>query len=218
MIRLLASLVTSAVSAAPVAPAIVASVAPVAPQTPAPLTLAQVVQPLTQLVGMAESDNVGGYNAANNGRSMDLGRNGFKKVFGTSTSEITVGQILLAQDQRRIHAVGRYQIIGITLKSLVRARCISGSQLFTEEVQDKAFVCLIKKNRPAVWRYISTGQGITAAANGMAREWASMPYTHGRSYYGGSDKAHATRAELFSALKAVRANYAGRLEQSGAAS
>ena len=167
---------------------------------------------------MVESDNVGGYDAANNGRSMDLGRSGFTKVFGTSTSEITVGQILLAQSQRRIHAVGRYQIIGITLKSLVKARCISGSQLFTEEVQDKAFVCLIKKNRPAVWHYISTGQGIVAAANGMAREWASMPYTHGRSYYGGSDKAHATRAELFDALESVRSNYVGRLGKPGVTS
>lgn len=218
MIRLLASLVTSAVSAASVAPAILHSVAPVAPPVPAPLNMAQVVQPLTELVGMAESDNVGGYNAANNGRSMDLGRNGLSKVFGRDASEVTVGQILLAQDQWRIHAVGRYQIIGVTLKSLVKARCISGSQLFTAAVQDKAFVCLIKRNRPNVWHYISTGQGITAAANGMSREWASMPYTHGRSYYGGSDKAHATRAELFSALKAVRTNYAGTLEQSGVAS
>lgn len=175
----------------------------------------QVVEPLTELVGDAEADSVGGYDAANNGYPLDLGKDGFLKVFGRPTSEVTVGEILLAQAQRRIHAVGRYQIIGITLQSLVDARCITGSELFTEAVQDRAFLCLIKKNRPAVWRYISTGQGIVAAANAMAREWASMPYTHGGSYYGGSDRAHATRAELFDALEAVRANYVGRLADQG---
>lgn len=182
---------------------------------PEPITIAQVLEPLTDLVGMAESDPVGGYDAANNGYPLDLGRDGFLRVFGRSTSEVTVGEILLAQAQRRIHAVGRYQIIGVTLRGLVRARCISGSQLFTEEVQDSAFICLIKKNRPSVWRYISTGQGLVAAANGMSREWASMPYTHGRSYYGGADSAKATRSELFDALEAVRSRFVGRLGHQG---
>jgi len=185
-----------------------------AEETAESMTVSQVVEPLTELVGMAEADPVGGWNAANNGYPLDLGKDGFIKVFGRPTSEVTVGEILLAQAQRRIHAVGRYQIIGITLKGLVAARCISGSQLFTEKVQNDAFICLIKKNRPAVWRYISTGQGIVPAANAMSREWASMPYSHGRSYYGGADKAHATRAELFDALEAVRANYLGTLTQS----
>jgi hypothetical protein len=219
MIRTLLGVAAVLTSVAPATPSTSHQSPPIAPPPAVePLTIAQVVEPLTDLVGKAEADNVGGYNAANNGRAMDLGRNGFSRVFGRSTSEVTVGEILLAQGQRRIHAVGRYQIIGITLKSLVKARCISGSQLFTEEVQDEAFVCLIKKNRPAVWRYISTGQGLVSAANGIACEWASMPYTHGRSYYGGSDQAHATRAEVFSALEAARSNYAGRLEQSGAGS
>lgn len=219
MIRTFFSIAALLASTAPAVPSTSRQEPTIAPPPAVePLTISQVVKPLTKLVGKAESDSVGGYDAANNGYPLDLGRNGFPKVFGRSTSEVTVGEILLAQDQRRIHAVGRYQIIGITLKGLVRARCLSGSQLFTEKAQDKAFVCLIKKNRPAVWRYISTGHGIVRAANAMAREWASMPYTHGRSYYGGSDKAHATRDELFSALEAVRANYAGRLEQSGATS
>ncbi len=185
------------------------------PSTPEPITIAEVLEPLTDLVGLAESDNVGGYDAANNGYPLDLGRDGFLKVFGRSTSNVTVGEILLAQAQRRIHAVGRYQIIGITLRSLVDARCLTGAQLFTEEAQDAAFLCLIKKNRPSVWRFISSGQGLVAAANAMSREWASMPYTHGGSYYGGADAAKTTRRELFEALKAVRALYIGRLGDQG---
>lgn len=181
-----------------------------------PLTTGDVVKPLTSLVGKAESDLAGGYDAANNGRPLDLGRDGMKKVFGRSAAEVTVGEIQRAQDERRIHAVGRYQIIGITLESLVKARCINSRQLFTKVVQDNAFVCLIQKNRPAIWRFIESGYGIEAAANGMAREWSSMPYAHGRSYYGGADKAHATRAQLFSALTVARSNYAGTLTQQGA--
>ena len=188
------------------------------PEAAKPLTTAQVVEPLAGLVGKAESDLVGSYDAANNGRPLDLGRNGFLKVFGRSTAEVTVSEIQRAQDRGRIHAVGRYQIIGITLDSLVKSRCINGRQLFTKEVQDNAFVCLIKRNRPAVWSYIETGLGIESAANGMAREWASLPYVHGRSYYGGADKAQATRAELFTALEIARGNYSGTLTQQEAAS
>lgn len=181
-----------------------------------PLTTRDVIKPLTSLVGKAESDLAGGYDAANNGRPLDLGRDGMKKVFGRRAAEVTVSEIQRAQDERRIHAVGRYQIIGITLDSLVKARCIDGRELFTREVQDNAFACLIRRNRPAIWRFIESGYGIEAAANGMAREWSSMPYTHGRSYYGGADKAHATRAQLFNALTVARSNYAGTLTQQGA--
>lgn len=169
-----------------------------------PPTIEDVVEPLTELIGKAESDEVGGYDAANAGRAMDLGHDGLLKVFGRPASEVTVGEILLAQAQRRLHAVGRYQVIGVTMRELVDARCISGSELFTDEVQDRAFLCLIKAKRPAVWHYISTGQGLTRAANALALEWASMPWTHGRTYYGAGDRAHATRAQVFAALEQVR--------------
>lgn len=165
-----------------------------------------VFEPLTELVGKAESDDVGGYDAANAGYPMDLGRDGLVKVFGRPASEVTVGEILLAQDQGRLHAVGRFQIIGVTLQKLVDARCITGAELFTDRVQDRAFRCLIENHRPAVWHYLKTGDGIEQAADAMALEWSSLPWRNGHSYYGGADRAHATREQLIAALEAVRRN------------
>lgn len=169
-----------------------------------------IATPLITLVGRAESDPVGGYDAANNGYPLDLGSDGIRKVFGRPAAEVTVGELLLAQSQRRIHAVGRYQIIGITLQLLVRERCITGAELFTDRVQDRAFLCLIQAKRPAVWHFITTGRGLIAAADAMAMEWASMPYKHGGSFYSnGRDRAHASRSELFAALKSVRTLWLG---------
>ena len=178
------------------------------PAVEAPPSVTEITKPLADLIGKGESDTVGGYDAANAGRPLDLGHNGITKVFGRTSSEVTVGELLLAQAQGRIHAVGRYQIIGVTLKEIVTNRCISGSELFTEEVQDRAFLCLIKKKRPAVWHYLSTGKRLAAAADALALEWASMPWRHGGSYYGGQDQAHATRPQVVEALQAVRRNAA----------
>ena len=185
------------------------------PPPPVEVPLTSVVEPLTDLVGQGESDTVGGYDAANNGYPFDLGKHGVRKVFGRPAAEVTVGEIRQAQDQRRVHAVGRYQIIGVTLRGLVRSGCLDDTQHFTQETQDEAFLCLIQENRPSVWGYIKTGQGIVTAANAMSREWSSMPYRDGSSYYGGWDAAKATRSELFDALEASRANYVGRLGDHG---
>lgn len=176
------------------------------PLPPIPPTITEAVAPLTELIGDAESDNVGGYNAANAGRAMDLGTNGLTKHFGRPSSAVTVGEILLAQSRGHLHAVGRYQVIGVTLKSLVDLRCITGSDTFNKITQDRVAVCLIKHKRPRVWQYLKTGTGLEKAANSVALEWASMPWSDGFSYYSGGDRAHATRAEVFTALKAVRRN------------
>lgn len=190
-----------ATASAPITPTPI--IAPTAPEA----TVADIVEPLSSLIGQAESDNVGGYDAANNGRAMDLGNDGVLKVFDRPAAEVSVGEILLAQSQRRIHAVGRFQIIGITLQEVVDYRCIDGRDLFTKEVQDRALVCLLQHKRPRIWQYIKSGSDITAAANAVAREWASMPAPWGGSYYPGGDRAHATRAQVFKALEAVHRNH-----------
>ena len=137
---------------------------------------------------------------------MDLGKDGLKKHFGREAGKVTVGEILLAQDQGRLHAVGRYQVIGVTMQEVVDLRCVDGRDYFNEETQDRILVCLLQHKRPQIWRYLTTGHGLYSAARSVAYEWASMPYTDGRSYYLGGDRAHATRAELINALDATRRN------------
>ena len=170
-----------------------------------------IAEPLSSLIAKGESSSAGGYDAANNGQAMDLGRSGIVRVFGRKADQVSVAEILAAQAQRLIHAVGRYQIIGSTLQQLVDQRCITAAQLFSTAVQDQAFLCLIQDKRPAVWRFITTGDGLSQAADALSMEWASMPYRNGRTFYSnGSDRAHATRADLLAALEACRQRYRNR--------
>ncbi|WP_186525238.1 hypothetical protein [Synechococcus sp. SYN20] len=169
-------------------------------------TLRSVLAPLADLVAKGESTTMGGYNAANRGRASDLGRDGLSAVFGgRDCSEITIGEILLAQGQRRLHAAGRYQIIGITMPMAVRSAGLSGADMFSPENQDRLFLALLKNKRPLVWLYINglSGNGL-GAADAMSREWSSIAYWDGRSYYGGGDRAHVSREEILSELEQTR--------------
>ncbi|AOO10388.1 hypothetical protein RW03080701_012 [Synechococcus phage S-RIM8] len=120
---------------------------------------------LLNLIGKYESDSVGGYNAVNQGGA-DGGHtalgysgdyrnapfNGAKK----SLTDMTVREIMEKQrddgslsdaqwkKSGKLHAVGRYQIIGKTLKSLVDRGVISPNDKFDKATQDKAGIALIK--------------------------------------------------------------------------
>ena len=170
------------------------------------MSVTEAVEPLTDLIGRAESDNVGGYNAANAGQAMDLGTNGLQKHFGRPASEVTVGEVLLAQELGRLHAVGRYQVIGSTMRELVERRCISGADTLDKVTQDRLAVCLMRYKRPRIWHYITTGKGLQGAANSLALEWASFPWADGRTYYPSGNAVKVTRGQVVNALKLARRN------------
>jgi hypothetical protein len=168
------------------------------------LTIADALRPLSDLIAHGESITAGDYNAANNGWAMDLGKYGLKNYFGRDCSDVTIGEVMLAQDQRRLHAVGRYQIIGSTMAAAVRWASLSGSDLFTPVNQDKLFIALIKHKQPSVWSYLNGTGSANQAANGLAREWSSLPAPWGGSYYSSGDRAHVSRAHVLSTLKQTR--------------
>lgn len=174
-------------------------------QLPQPtFTIHDALEPLSELIAHGESITAGDYNAANNGWAMDLGQHGLSNYFGRDCSDVTIGEVMLAQDQRRLHAVGRYQIIGTTMRAAVRWAGLSGSSMFTPDNQDKLFLALIKHKRPAIWSYLLGNGTAHQAANALAREWSSMPAPHGGTYYGRGDRAHASRAEVLSVLEQTR--------------
>lgn len=156
-------------------------------------------------MGRGESETAGGYNAANNGSPMDLGSRGLSRFFGRDCSQVTIGQVMAAQGRYQLHAVGRYQIVGTTLRAAVAWAGLARSDRFTPENQDRLFLALIQHKQPAVWAYLKGSGSLNAAAVGMAREWSSMPSPWGGSYYAG-DRSHASRSELLAALRASRAN------------
>lgn len=108
------------------------------------------------IIGKYESDPVGGYQAVNQigiagGRGV-LGYSGdirkMKQHGGRALTDMTVGEIMDLQkdtgisnsewiNKGKLHAVGRYQFIGPTLRERVSKLKIDPSQKFTPELQDQ---------------------------------------------------------------------------------
>ena len=168
----------------------------------------RALEPLADLVASTESDPAGGFNAANNGRAMDLGKNGLIKVTGRDCSEVTIGEVMMLQQQKRLHAVGRYQLIGSTMELAVRWAGLSGSNMFTPDNQDRLFKALVQMKRPMVWGYITREHDdVEKAINGLAAEWAGMPTASGRTFYPNGNRAHASPMTVEEVLGMSRSLY-----------
>jgi len=165
------------------------------------------VAELADLIGEVESDSVGGYNAANAGRAMDLGSDGLIKLTGRSCEEITIREIKALQRRGLLHAVGRYQIIPSTMRAAVKWAKLSEEEYFSPENQDKLLLALLQHKRPKVWQYIKTGHHLPTAINELAKEWAGIPTTSGHSYYGYGNRAHTTVAKVRAVLQQLRLNF-----------
>jgi hypothetical protein len=122
---------------------------------------------LLDLIGSRESDSSGGYDAVNQiGTNGGHGVEGYSGPFskmsqhsGKKLTSLTVGQVMELQSgwagsmsnaewirKGKLHAVGRYQFIGPTLKSLVDAGVegVKKSDPFNESTQNKLAIGLIK--------------------------------------------------------------------------
>ena len=123
-----------------------------------------------------------GYNAVNQiGIDGGHGTEGFSGDFrqmsqhgGKDLTTMTLGEIMDLQAnsdmsdgqwirEGRLHAVGRYQFVGTTLKGLVNRLGIPLTTKFTPQLQDQLFASLLKSGGPGQWI------GLTkATANEMA--------------------------------------------------
>ena len=120
---------------------------------------------LLDLIGKRESDSVGGYNAVNQGGAdgghTALGYSGdYRKApfnpTGKALTDMTIAEIMkLQHDDKtlsdaqwkksgKLHAVGRYQFIGSTLKGLVNQGHAKPTDKFSPEIQNKLAVALLK--------------------------------------------------------------------------
>jgi hypothetical protein len=170
-----------------------------------PLQLGPDISHIADLIGTVESDSVGGYNAANAGRAMDLGRDGLITLTGRSCDQITIGEIIAWQNRGLLYAVGRYQMVPRTLIAAVKWAGLKHTDKFSPTNQNRLLVALLKYKRPSVWRYLTTkGASLNAAVMALAREWAGLPTLGGRSYYGWGNRSHTNVAAVTSALTAAR--------------
>lgn len=154
---------------------------------------------LADLIGRGEGD----YNSVN------LGQAGGNRSSTRDLENMTVAEVMAAQDRREFNAAGRYQLIRKTMREAVKGLGLSGEEKFDKTTQDKLFNYLITTKRPAIGKYLSgESNDLHAALKSAAMEWASVadPDT-GRSYYEGvgNNRASISAGEMAAMLKKQRA-------------
>lgn len=98
-------------------------------------------------------------------------------------------------------AVGRYQIVRTTRRAIQRKLRMKNTDLYDEYNQDRMGVYLLQSR--GVDDYIAGKLSEDKVINNLAKEWASLPKTDGKGYYGGQ-KAAVHPKEVRAALAAVK--------------
>ena len=122
-------------------------------------------------------------------------------------TNMTIQEVLNFQTgmKRRGHestAVGKYQIINKTLAGRVSAGAAKLTDKYDPSTQDKLAISL--KNVRGREKFKQGKISVDQYADNLSKEWASLPYKTGRSFYDkvGSNKSLISRNELIGSLKA----------------
>lgn len=135
----------------------------------------------------------GGYDSVNRGNAGDT-PGGAQSIFGKPLTEMTVGEVVDAQQTGKVFAVGKYQIIPDTMTGFLRQMKIPRSAKFDAATQEKFKDYVIDYKRPEVGKYIRGESSNRAeAAQELAREFASVGLSYaeagrqrGESRYSGT--------------------------------
>lgn len=144
----------------------------------------------------------------------ELEANGnYNAVFGKANSTHDLSQYTLSEIQRRqklqakrgSSATGKYQFMRTTLRGLRTRLLLPRSLKFTPELQERLALQLLKQR--GLKRWVTRGASDDYAfMDRLSKEWASLPYHTGRSYYDGDGLNHAltTRKKFGEILKQAR--------------
>ncbi|UNH61183.1 lambda lysozyme [Synechococcus phage S-SZBM1] len=162
----------------------------------------------------------GGYNSMNQGTSGGRivgSTHSAKSKVGKNLTDMTLAEIIKRQDYLMnpknpqqsnygLFAVGRYQVIPGTMKSIVKKMGLDLNAKFDKQMQDKIGMGLIQHHRPYAWQYIQGKHNDRRGAMlELAREWASLPHPDtGRTVYGNGNAASHSVGEVAAALDAAR--------------
>lgn len=104
------------------------------------------------------------------------------------------------------HAIGRYQIIPSTMKVLIRRSGLSPQTRFSPKVQD-AFADLLLKDA-GIERFLKGRMSRKKFMNNLAKIWAGLPTSNGKSHYDGyaGNRATITLAHYRSRMAAIFPN------------
>ncbi len=150
-----------------------------------------VVGRLLEYIGKKESN--GNYNILVGGKTEP-------NLTNMTIAEVLEYQRGMRQRGHESTAVGKYQIIRGTLESLIKEGYASPDDKFSSGVQDRLAVGLLK--RRGLERYQSGKISKDQFADNLSKEWASLPYNTGQSYYAGvgSNKSSGSRNDFMTAF------------------
>ena len=148
----------------------------------APVRAARSISPTESqaldIIGRYESDGAGAYNAVNQygaagghstGREYGFYSGDIRRMpqhGGRALTDMTIQEIMDLQydnrtlsnrqwrDQGRLHAVGRYQFIGPTLRAVVRQTGINPQTKFTPDVQDALALYLLRAAHSGIGQWV----------------------------------------------------------------
>ena len=171
--------------------------------------------PLAKLISSAE----GGVNSVNRGTAGDT-PGGAKSILGKNLTEMTVDEVYAAQRSGKVFAVGKHQIIPITMPGFIkylRSKGIDTSKVkYDEKTQDMFMDYVVNVKRPEVGRYLrGETDDPTEAGQELAREYASLGLQYpeagrqtGESRYAGTggNRASVSNEAVIRALRQERQN------------
>ena len=137
---------------------------------------------LRTVIGRAESPRAG----------YDAVQHGAKRKPRKKPTQMTIGEILdwIAATPGQPHAIGRYQFIPKTLRSVVAQTGTRRNEYFSPKVQDRLADVLL--NDAGIKSFMAGRMGEGAFINNLAAIWAGLPTTSGRSKYHGYAGNRAT--------------------------
>ncbi|KIN65501.1 hypothetical protein Z945_544 [Sulfitobacter noctilucae] len=153
------------------------------------------VQVIRALIEEAESRR-DGYDAVQHGARVKPGKR---------PTQMTLAEIFnwIKATPGQPHAIGRYQFIPATLRRVVKKTGVKPGQRFSPAVQDQLADVLLAE--AGLNRFRAGKLGRTAFMNNLAKIWAGLPNSSGKSHYAGyaGNKASVSWARFEAVMRRV---------------
>jgi muramidase (phage lysozyme) len=160
-------------------------------------------------VGEGTTDEAAQKHGFKSGYDVTLGYGAYGGATSKPISEMTIGEVkeyqhrMLADPKNRMNssAVGKYQIVGDTLKELQRRYHISDDAKFDAAMQDKLGELLLKMR--GLDKVKSGKMSDSQFQHNLSLEWASVADTNGLGHYGGQ-QAHTSTSQIQAAIASAK--------------
>lgn len=137
-------------------------------------------RPILDLLGKSEGTDKGrGYN-----ETLGYGAytGGHKDLVSMTLAQIDALQTKMLPNKLNSTALGRYQIIRTTLRTIKKTLKLGNNELFNEEMQDR-LACFLLGQR-GIDKWLGGSLKEDTLISNLAHEWASLPMPDGNSAYG----------------------------------